>query len=196
MISFIEAQFGDCTLVWMFHGTVLNRKINHLHERSLRIVYKDSIISFHELLQKDHYLTTHHRNIQSLAIKLYKIKENLSDEIMISIFSLRLIKYNLRTQSDFSRNSVNSSKCGLNSVIIIIGSKAKFHFHKLHKSQKKGKAQTLVKVYSFNGNQKLCVVKNLNKYLELTEKRRDRKAELLLRFKNPFKKIVSSTAFG
>ena len=134
MISFIEAQFGDCPLVWMFHGTVLNRKINHLHERSLRIVYKDSIISFHELLQKDHYLTTHHRNIQSLAIKLYKIKENLSDEIMISIFSLRLIKYNLRTQSDFSRNSVNSSKCSLNSVIIIIGSKAKFHFHKLHKS--------------------------------------------------------------
>ena len=29
----------------------------------------------------------------------------------------RLIKYNLRTQSDFFRNSVNSSKYGLNSII-------------------------------------------------------------------------------
>ena len=29
----------------------------------------------------------------------------------------RLIKYNLRTQSDFFRNSVNSSKYGLNSTI-------------------------------------------------------------------------------
>ena len=77
MKSFIAGQFGYCPLVWMFHGRVLNRKINHLHECSLRIVYKDSISSFHELLQKDHSFTIHHRNIQSLAIKLYKTKETL-----------------------------------------------------------------------------------------------------------------------
>ena len=35
---------------------------------------------------------------------------------MSSIFPPRLIKYNLRTQSDFLRNSVNSSKYGLNSM--------------------------------------------------------------------------------
>ena len=52
MKSFIEAQFGYCRLVWMFHGRVLNRKIIYLHECSLRIVYRDSISSFHELLQK------------------------------------------------------------------------------------------------------------------------------------------------
>ena len=33
MKSFIEAQFGYYPLVWMFHGRILNRKINHLHER-------------------------------------------------------------------------------------------------------------------------------------------------------------------
>ena len=110
MKSFIEAQFGYCPLVWMFHGRVLNRKINHLYERSLRIVYKDSISSFHELLSKDHFFTIHHRNIQSLAIELYKIKENLSNEIMSSIFPRRLIEYNLRPQSDFLRNPVISSK--------------------------------------------------------------------------------------
>ena len=37
---------------------------------------------------------------------------------MISIFPPRLIKYNLRTQSDFFRNSVNSSKYRLNSIIL------------------------------------------------------------------------------
>ena len=99
--SFIEAQFDYFPLVSMFHSRVLNRKINHLHERSLNIVYRDSINSFHELLQNDHSFTIHFRNIQSLNIELYKIKGNLSNEIMKGILSSRLIKYNLRTQSDF-----------------------------------------------------------------------------------------------
>ena len=97
MKSFIETQFGYCPLVWLFHGRVLNRKINHLHEPSLRIVYKDSISSFHVLLQKDHFFTIHYRALKSLAIELHEIKEILSNEIMSSIFLPRLIKYNLRT---------------------------------------------------------------------------------------------------
>ena len=35
---------------------------------------------------------------------------------MSSMFPPRLIKYNLQTQSDFLRNSVNSSKYYLNSI--------------------------------------------------------------------------------
>ena len=110
MKSFIAAQLGYCPLVWMFHGRVLKRKINHLHERSLQIVCRDSLNSFYELLQKDHSFTINHRNIHSLAIELYRIKENPLNEIMSSIFPPTLIKYNLRTQSDFYRISVNSSK--------------------------------------------------------------------------------------
>ena len=33
MKSFVEAQFGYCSLVLMFHGREINRKINHMHER-------------------------------------------------------------------------------------------------------------------------------------------------------------------
>ena len=94
MKSFIETHFGYYPFVWIFHDRVLNSKINHLHERSLRIGYRDSIISFQELLKKDHSFTVHHRNIQILAIELYKIKENLSNEIMNSISPPKLIKYN------------------------------------------------------------------------------------------------------
>ena len=99
--SFMEAQFDYFPLVWMFHSRALNRKISHLHERSLNIVYRDSINSFHELLQNYHSFTIHLRNIQSLNIELYKIKGNLSNEIMKGILPSGLIKYNLRTQSDF-----------------------------------------------------------------------------------------------
>ena len=41
MKMFIESQFGYCPLIWMFHGRIVNKKINHLHGRALRIVYKD-----------------------------------------------------------------------------------------------------------------------------------------------------------
>ena len=36
--TFIESQFRYCPLVWMFHNRRVNNKVNHLHERSLRIV--------------------------------------------------------------------------------------------------------------------------------------------------------------
>ena len=49
MKTFIESQFGYCPLIWMFHGRIVNKKMNHLHERALRIVYKDYISSFEDL---------------------------------------------------------------------------------------------------------------------------------------------------
>ena len=64
MKSFIESQFGYCPLIWMFHGRGMNNKINHLHERSLHIVYKDNNSSFREQFKKDNSFKYHHRNIQ------------------------------------------------------------------------------------------------------------------------------------
>ena len=46
MKEFIECQFGYCPLIWMLCGRNLNNGINHLHERSLRIVYNDYESSF------------------------------------------------------------------------------------------------------------------------------------------------------
>ena len=116
MKSFVEAQFGYCPLVWMFHGREINRKINHIHERSLRIVYRDYNSSFKDLLQKDNSVCIHHRNIQSLAVELFKVKVNLSNRIMNDIFPTRVLNYNLRSQTDFFRNNVNTTKFGLNSL--------------------------------------------------------------------------------
>ena len=40
--GFVESQFGYCPLTWMFHSRKANSRINHIHERALRIVYKDN----------------------------------------------------------------------------------------------------------------------------------------------------------
>ena len=39
--TFIESQFSYCPLVWMFCSREMNMKINHNHERALRLVYFD-----------------------------------------------------------------------------------------------------------------------------------------------------------
>ena len=116
MKAFIESQFSYCPLIWMFHSTRVNNKINNLHDRSLRIVYKDNIRSFEDILKKDRPFAIHQKNIQSLAIELFKVKGNLSNNIMYDIFQTRKINYNLKSQTHFARICVNTKKFGRNSL--------------------------------------------------------------------------------
>ena len=51
--SFFNAQLNYCPLIWMLHSRFSNRKIKHLHERCLRLIYCDKNSSYEELLGKD-----------------------------------------------------------------------------------------------------------------------------------------------
>ena len=73
MKAFIEFQFENCPLIWMFCAINLNNRINHLLEMSLRIVYNDYESSFQELLELDNSVSVHHRNIRLLAVELFKV---------------------------------------------------------------------------------------------------------------------------
>ena len=53
MKAFIESQFAYCPLIWMFCQRSSNTRINHLHERTLRIVYNDNESTFEDLLKRD-----------------------------------------------------------------------------------------------------------------------------------------------
>ena len=64
MSSYITSQFNYCHLVWITHDRKLNKKINEVHERALRIVYGDHKTKFLELLNTDKSDTIHQRNLQ------------------------------------------------------------------------------------------------------------------------------------
>ena len=105
MKSFIESQFCYCPLTWMFHSRTLNNQINWLHERALRLVYKDSRLTFEDLLRKDSSFSIHHRNLQKLTVEMYKTQNDKSPSLMKSVFPQRVIPYNLRNKNTFySRN--------------------------------------------------------------------------------------------
>ena len=82
MNVFFKSQFSYCPLVWMCHSRANNSKINRLDERCLRIIYLDKQSSFEALLEKDGSVSIHNRNIQILATETFKIKNDLSPEIM------------------------------------------------------------------------------------------------------------------
>ena len=47
--SFLAAQFNYCALIWRFHGRSNNKKITHLNEKCLRLIYSDKSSSYEEL---------------------------------------------------------------------------------------------------------------------------------------------------
>ena len=87
-----------------------------MHERSLRLVYSDNTSTFKELLDKDKYVSVHHKNIQVLTTEIYKTVNGLAPTIMNSIFEIKNIEYNLRNKNNFKSRRINSVRYGIDSL--------------------------------------------------------------------------------
>ena len=118
----MTSHFSYCRLVWMFHSRRLNNRINHIHERALRIIYQDYNSSSKELLRKYSSLTIHQRNLKLLATETFKwspdiIKEifeidnrnyNFHHDFLINRCNIRSIYYGTETASFISPKIWNS----------------------------------------------------------------------------------------
>ena len=122
MKAFMESQFNYCPLIVIFHSRTLNNKINRLYERALRIVYSDYKSLFCELLEIDKWFPVLHKNIQSLAIEIYKFLHNLYPCIINNIvnhLALWIFHYEQHRQSNYPlwyrdliyRSSQNMTTC-------------------------------------------------------------------------------------
>ena len=84
----------------MFHCRVSNSKINFLHEGALRMIYNHQISSFQEFLDKDNSYTVHNFSIQSLAIKIFKVINNIATITTGNLFTT-YHSYSFRSNSRF-----------------------------------------------------------------------------------------------
>ena len=60
--------------------------INRVHERALRVILGDDLSDFESLLQNNRGIRSHHKNIQSLMIEMFKIKNESASPIIASMF--------------------------------------------------------------------------------------------------------------
>ena len=101
----------------MCHSRSLNNKVNHIHERALGIVYQDFQLGFSDLFVKDNSFTIHQKNLQLLATEIFKVKMNMSPEIINDIFDFsKNYAHELRGGNCLSRSNIHSMHFGIESI--------------------------------------------------------------------------------
>ena len=83
----------------------------------LQLIYNDKRSLFEDLLEKDDSVSIHHKNLEALAIEMFKLHTKTSPEIMQEVF---LVKeqgnYYLQNQTDFVIPQVKSVNHGSESI--------------------------------------------------------------------------------
>ena len=113
------AQFNYCPLIWISYNRTYKDKISRLHERCLRLIYNHKRSSLEDLLEKSDSIPIHHKNLQALAIEMFKVHTKISLEIM-QVFQVKEQgNYNLQNQTDFVIPQVKSVNYGLESILFL-----------------------------------------------------------------------------
>ena len=97
----------------MFHRRKRNHHINCIHERSLRVVYRDYNSSFDELLEKDNSYKIHDRNLEKQVTGIFKVKMNLGPEIMKEVFEIVEGPHALRNKRKLKSKKIHSVRYGI-----------------------------------------------------------------------------------
>ena len=113
----IKSQFSYCPLLWIFSSRRSITLINRICERSLRAVYNDTSSAFQELLQRNRSVSTHHKNIQTLAMEVFKVVNNICPPIMKTFFDFKENRYNIRKFQEMRQQKVRTVQYDLKTAL-------------------------------------------------------------------------------
>ena len=104
----------------MHNSRTLYNKINRIHERALRTVYSDYKSTVNELLDKDGSFTIHQRNVQSLAIEIYKYLHDLSPAKLSEVFKVNdTMPYDLRMLNELYARNPKAVRYGAETIFFL-----------------------------------------------------------------------------
>ena len=112
----VKSQFSYCPLIWMFTSRYLNNALNSIHERALRLIYNDYELPFDRILEDNKQKSIHQKNIESLAIEIYKFQAGLTPPIMSDLFVTRENNYNLRNFQELESSLRQTVKFGTETI--------------------------------------------------------------------------------
>ena len=108
--AFLKSQFLNCPLLWMFDSRALNRKINRIHEKCLRISIQALLSYLRQICFYTQYKVLFDRNLQSF-------KQHISNDIFkVAPFPNTMSNFNLHQRSKFTVPLTNSVYSGAESI--------------------------------------------------------------------------------
>ena len=134
----------------------VNSKINHIHERALRIAYQDFTSSVAELLINDNSVSIHQRNLQLLVTEIYRTKMNINPSFMKEILVEREIHYNLRVMNSVYARQPRTTAYGLETLSFLGQNLRRDLPLHIKKSQSVKRFKKHIKVWNFICNCRLC----------------------------------------
>ena len=96
--SFIASNFSYCPLVWHFCGKSNNKKIEKIHERSLRIIYGDYSSSYEDLISLAGTSTCLVSRLKHMMMEVFKSVNNLNPSHLGELFIVKDTPYEMRRQ--------------------------------------------------------------------------------------------------
>ena len=97
--SFITSSFNYCPVVWIFCGKKSSAKLEKLNERALRIVYKDSISSYTDLLKKAKALSLSMLRLKFMILEVFKCVHKSNPAYMNDMIVIKDPKHSFRDES-------------------------------------------------------------------------------------------------
>ena len=85
----------------------------------MRLVYKDYTSSYDELLLKDKSSRIYHRNLQKVAIEIFKVKLGIAPEIMKNLFPIIENPHDLRNETKFKSRNANTAGYGIETASFV-----------------------------------------------------------------------------
>ena len=113
--SFVVSTFEYAPVVWFFCGRANGKKLEKLQERALRIIYRDKVSSYDQLLENANVMPLDLIRLKYLAVETFKCIKGYNPKYLNDLFIKKDQNYALRDQDTVIQRRFKTYTFGYNS---------------------------------------------------------------------------------